>query len=170
MSTPLEHLHPATDKLSLLAKVGELVVAIDATQVFQIHSATDLPARQLEPNLHAIELPTQTIPAWDLGELFAYGASTKAWVIVDAKVGSSPRRFGLRVGACLTVRKLSAVHALPQKLFATRPGAMAGAFSTSSMPEIEGAPSGVVLDLAKLLTEPELAAADRVARSHGGPR
>lgn len=153
--------------LSLLAKVGELVVAIDATQIYQIHHIADLPARQLESNLYALELDQQSIPGWDLGELFASRSDDpKAWVIVDARAGSTTRRFGLRVGACITVRKLPEVKAFPKKLYAARPGALAGAFSTEGMSELPDAPSGAVVDLAYLLTPVEIEAGIRVARDH----
>ncbi|GEM_PF-4732676 len=153
--------------LSLLAKVGELVVAIDATQIYQIHHVADLPARQLESNLYSLELEQQSIPGWDLGELFASrSADAKAWVVVDARIGSTTRRFGLRVGACITVRKLPEVKALPKKLYAARPGALAGAFSTEGISELPDAPSGAVVDLALLLTPVEIESGNRVARDH----
>jgi len=159
--------HASTDKLSLLAKCGELLVAIDATQVFQIHASADLPARQLETNLWSIELGPQTLPGWDLAQLFAYGESTKAWVLVDAKIGGAMRRFGLRVGQCVTVRKLPIVRPLPSTLYAARPGALAGAFSTEGIAELADVPSGVLLDLSRLLGPAELEAGGRIARDHG---
>ncbi|HEY4175807.1 MAG TPA: hypothetical protein VGM90_03200 [Kofleriaceae bacterium] len=154
--------------LSLLAKCGELLVALDATQVFQIHASADLPARQMETNLWSIELDRQTIPGWDLGQLFSYGQSTKAWVLVDAKFGGATRRFGLRVDHCVTVRKLPTVRPLPSKLYTARPGALAGAFSTEGIDELAGTPTGVLVDLAKLLAPAELEAGGRIARDHGG--
>lgn len=152
--------------LSLLAKLGELVIAIDATQIYQIHHTADLPARQLEGNLYALEIDQQTIPGWDLGELFAYGAQEKAWVVVDARLGSATRRFGLRVGACVTVRKVPPTKPLPRKLYPARPGAIAGAFATEGIGELADTPSGVVLDLAHLLTPVELETGARVTRDH----
>lgn len=161
----------AADRLSLLAKVGELVVAFDATQVFQIHMVADLSARQIETNLWAIDLDRQTIPGWDLGELFQYGAMNKSWVLVDAVFrgaeGTTTRRLGLRVGACITVRKLPDVKKLPGKMYPGRPGAISGAFAAGAIEELGGSPSGVVLDLAYLLAPHELEAGGRVARSHG---
>lgn len=154
--------------LSLLAKIGELVVAIDATQIYQIHHTADLPARQLESNLYALELERQSVPGWDLGELFAYGPSNKAWVVVDARMGSATRRFGLRVGACITVRQLPPVRVLPKKLHPSRPGAIAAAFATDGIAELAETPSGVVIDLAHLLTPVELESGLRVARHHQG--
>jgi hypothetical protein len=152
--------------LSLLAKVGELVVAIDATQIYQIHHTADLPARQLESNLYSLELDQRSLPGWDLGDLFAYGPSSKAWIIVDARLGNATRRFGLRVGACITVRKVPPLKALPRKLYAARPGSIVGAFSTEGISELPDAPSGVLVDLANLLTPVELEAGLRVTRDH----
>lgn len=154
--------------LSLLAKIGELVVAIDATQIYQIHHTADLPARQLESNLYSLELDQQSIPGWDLGELFAYGPSNKAWIVVDVRVGSTMRRFGLRVGACITVRELPPIKPLPKKLHPLRSGAIAAAFSTDGIAELAEAPSGVVIDLARLLTPVELDSGVRIARDHHG--
>jgi hypothetical protein len=157
----------ATDRLSLLAKIGELVVAIDATQVFQIHSAGELPVRQVDANLFEIELDRQTVPGWDLGALLQYGTSNKAWVVVDARLGTATRRFGLRVGPCIAVRKLPEVKQLPSKLFPTRPDAISGAFAAGSISELAGHPSGIVIDLAHVLSPAELEAGGRIARSHG---
>jgi hypothetical protein len=152
--------------LSLLAKIGELVVAIDATQIYQIHHTADLPARQVEANLFSLELEQHSVPGWDLGELFAYGASDKAWIVVDARLGSNTRRFGLRVGACITVRRLPAVKLLPKRLYDARPGAISGAFSTEGISELPDSPSGVVIDLAHLLTPIEHESGLRIAREN----
>lgn len=156
--------------LALLAKVGELVVAFDARQIYQIHHVSDLPAKQRESNIYSLELEQQSIPGWDLGELFGYGPATNAWIVVEVKSGSASvaRKFGLRVSACITVRELPPIKALPKKLYSTRPGAISGAFSTEGIAELPDTPSGVVIDLSHVLTPVELDAGMRIARDHRG--
>ena len=157
-------LHAATGRLALLALVEDLVVAIDATQVFQIHRTAELSTRRMENALYAIDLDKQTIPGWDLGLLFGFGPSVISWVLVDASIGGVVRRFGLQLGACVAVRPLPPCHRLSPNLFGARHGAFSAAFTASTIEELKGAPSGVVLDVGSLLQPTELDAGLRVAR------
>jgi hypothetical protein len=107
-----------------------------------------------------LELEGQRIPGWDLGELFGIAASPSAWVIVD--LPGLQRPVGLRVGRCVMVQALPVCRVLPHGIFTSRSRAFAAAFSTAGLPELSDHVSGVVLDLARILGETELASLARI--------
>ena len=152
-----------TDRLALVALVDNLIVAIDAAQVFQIRRAAELMSRQVDQNLYALELDHQRIPGWDLGNLFKLGTCTNAWVIMDVELDKRNQRIALRVGRCIAVIRLPKCYALPPGVLASRTGAVSSAFSTTKLVEVaEIGPAGVVLDATRLLAASELEAASRV--------
>jgi hypothetical protein len=151
-----------TGQLALLAFVGDLVIAIDVAAIVQLRHATDIAARRLDRNLFAVELDDETIPGWDVGELLGLGACDAAWAIVSLPSVGGGRRFGVRVGRCTAVQKLPACHPIPPSLFRARAGAIAAAFASAQIAELMNAPSGVVLDLSRLLTASELGAGERL--------
>jgi len=151
-----------TGQLALLALVGDLVVALDAAAIAQLRRAADLAARRVEPAVFALELDGETVPGWDAGELLGLGACDASWVIVRLAAIHDGRRFGLRLGRCVAVQRLPACHAIPPSLFAARAGAIAAAFSTAELAAQLVAPSGIVIDLARLLTPAELALGARL--------
>jgi hypothetical protein len=153
---------PVTGQLALLAFVGDLVIAIDASAVASLRHTVDVAARRVEHNLYAIELDDETIPGWDLGELFELGACDASWVIVKLPAVHDGRRFGLRVGRCTAVQRLPVCHAIPPSLFRARAGAIAAGFSSPEITEQMAAPSGVVLDLSQLLSAHELSVGARL--------
>lgn len=142
--------------------VGELVVAIDAASVSRALRTSDVSARRVEGGLHALELEREAVPAWDLGELLGLGVMTQSWLVIERELGKARRRFGLRVGRCVSVRTLPPTVPIPAGIFAARGGALAAAFSTAGVDELDGYPSGVVLDLRRLLSAPELEAGLRL--------
>jgi hypothetical protein len=163
----------ATDggKLALLAMVGDLVIAIDASQVFQIRRAVETATRRIESNLYAIDLDGHTVPGWDTGELFGTGNATEAWVIIEVPIDPRIARFGLRVGRCISVQRLPPTLPLPRGLFGVRPSAVTGAFVLPVPEDSTGAPpSGVVLDPRGLLTAGEIAAGVRVGQRRENQR
>lgn len=150
-----------SDRLALLAMVGDLAVAIEALQVFQIRRAAETPNRKLQDNLYAIDIEDLAVPGWDLGSLFGLAPCTDAWVVIEARPGRF-RRFGLRVGRCIAVQRLPRCHAVPTGMFGGRAGAISGAFATAKIPEVKDVPSGVAIDLERLLSAAELEAGARV--------
>lgn len=158
-----------TDRLALLAHVGELLVAIDVSRVLHIRRVTETEARRVDRNLYAVDLDVRTVPGWDLGELLQLGPCSNAWVIADIPRRSSTRTIGLRVGRCISVCKLPRCSPIPPSVFTARRGALAAGFSTHTIPEVQGVPSGLVLDLAQLLTRAELDTGVRLerAKEHG---
>jgi hypothetical protein len=160
----------ATGQLALLLTIGELVVAIEANQVFQIRRAPEVGTRRIEANLYALDLDDQTIPGWDAGELFGVGACKDAWVILEAELGHRVHMFGLRVGRCIAVRPLPPCLPLPRGVFAARAGAICAAFSTTSLAEVQHVPSGGLLALRQLLTQAELDAGARLLQRREGHR
>ena len=161
--------HPISARLALLALCGDLVVAIDAMSIREIRRVAETEARRVDRNLYAVDLDVRTVPGWDLGELLQLGPCSNAWVIADIPRRSSTRTIGLRVGRCISVCKLPRCSPIPPSVFTGRRGALAAGFSTHTIPEVQGVPSGLVLDLAQLLTRAELDAGGRLerAKEHG---
>lgn len=160
----------ATGQLALLLTIGELVVAIEANEVFQIRRAAEVATRHIEANLYAIDLDDQTLPGWDAGMLFGAAPCKDAWVILDTDIHHRVRTFALRVGRCFAVRKLPTCLPIPSGVFTTRVGAISAAFSTASLPEVQHVPSGGLLALRHLLTAAELDAGARLIERTGGAR
>lgn len=153
-----------TGQLALLAFVGDLVIAIDATAIVQLRLATDVAARRVDRNLFSVELDDETIPGWDVGELLGLGTCDAAWAIVSVPSVSGGQWFGVRIGRCSAVQKLPVCHPIPPSLFGARAGAIAAAFAGPQIAELMSAPSGVVLDLSRLVTAGELGAGERLRR------
>lgn len=151
-----------TGPLAVLALVGDLVIAIDAAAVVQLRLATDIAARRIDRTLFAVELDDETIPGWDVGELLGLGPCDTSWVIVSLPSVDGGRRFGVRIGRCAAVQNLPACHPIPPSLFRARAGAIAAGFAGAQIAELMSAPSGVVLDLSRLLTAGELGAGERL--------
>jgi hypothetical protein len=153
-----------TEQLALLTHVGELMVAIDAAKVLLIRRVAETEARRVERNLYAVDLEARTVPGWDLGELLGLGSCSSAWVIAEIPRRSSRQTIGLRVGRCISVRTLPRCSRLPASVITARRGALAAGFSTRTIPEVQGVPWGLVLELARLLTRAELDAGARLDR------
>ena len=157
-------------RLALLLTIGELVVAIDASQVFQIRRAAEVATRRIDASLYAVDLEHHTIPGWDAGTLFGIGPCKDAWVIVDTEMNHRVRMFALRVGRCIAVRLLPRCWPVPPGVFTARRGAIAAAFSTDALAEVQDVPSGGLLSLQHLLTPAELDAGARVIQRREGAR
>jgi chemotaxis signal transduction protein len=156
--------HPASHQLALLALCGDLVVAIDVMSIREIRRAAETTARTVDRGMSMLDLDGEHVPGWDLGELFGIPAAPSGWVIVE--LPGVQRRVGLRVGRCVMVQALPVCRAIPRGIFTSRSRAIAAAFSTASIPELADHVSGVVLDLARLLGETELASLAK-AREEG---
>jgi hypothetical protein len=155
--------HDATGRLSLLAGCNDLVIAIAVDHVHQIFRAAEVSTRPVEKTMYAVDLDTGTIPGWDLGELLEMPPCTAAWVVLDVRIGTSPRRFGLRVGRCIAVQPLPPCYPLPRAIFTARRGALAAGFSTQPLAEFAEFPSGVVIDSARLWTPAEIEAGAKLS-------
>lgn len=154
--------HPASGRLALLGLCGDLVVAFEAERIFQIHRAAETISRTINRNLYLVDIGGTMIPGWDLGELLGLPPCTDAWVVVD--VARLKRRFAFRLGRCISVQQLPVCYEIPRLIFTARPGAIAAGFSAAAIPELEGYPSGVVIDPACILLAPELEAADKLRK------
>lgn len=158
--------HPASAGLALLALCGDLVVAIDAMSIRQIRRVEETTARAVSPQLSLLELggerDGELIAGWDLGDLLDIEMSASAWLIVD--LPGSARPVGFRLGRCVTVQSLPTCRPLPRGIFTRRPQAIVAGFSTTAIPELTGHVSGVVIDLARVLDERELAAMAKLGK------
>lgn len=153
--------HPAGSRLALLAVCGDLVIAIEASVIHQIRRAEETKARLVDRSLWVLEQEDEDVAGWDLGELLGLGSSEDAWVIVTLPNGV---RVGLRIGRCVTVQPLPICRSIPRSIFVSRAGAIAAGFSATGISELEGFPSGVVIDISQLLTESELALARKLTK------
>jgi len=153
--------HPAASQLALLAVCGDLVIAIEADVIHQIRRAEETKARLVDRSMWVLEQDDGDIAGWDLGELLGLGPSEDAWVIVTL---SSGIRVGLRIGRCVTVQPLPICRAIPRSIFVARAGAIAAGFAAGGIAELEGFPSGVVIDVGQVLTEAELALARKFTK------
>ena len=161
--------HPASGQLALLALCSDLVIAIEALSIHEIRRTAETVTRSIAPGMWALELDSRMVPGWDLGELLGLGSCTTAWVIVD--LPRPTRRVGFRIGRCFMVEPLPVCRAIPRGIFtgtdaaeAGRPEAIAAGFSVAGIPELAGHVSGVVIDLTRVLTEPERVAAAHLAK------
>jgi hypothetical protein len=146
--------HPASGRLALLAVCGELVIAVEAMSIREIRRVAETTARPLDRGKFALELDGERVRGWDLGELLGIATVPTAWVIVDLP---GARRAAFRVGRCVTVQSLPVCRALPHRIFTSRARALAAAFSTAGIQALEDHCSGVVIDLAHILGDRELA-------------
>jgi hypothetical protein len=151
--------HPLSGKLALVALCGDLVIAIDAMSLYEIRRAEHTTARAIQYDMLALDLDGQLVPGWDLGALLGIGPCSNVWAIVDLPgVG---RRVGFRIGRCFSVQPLPVCGAIARESLLGAVGrldAVVAGFSVAAMPELAGYVSGVVIDLARVLSEHELAA------------
>jgi hypothetical protein len=155
--------HPASGRLALLALCGDLVIAVDAMAIREIRRTAETVTRPIAPGVIALDLDTGLVPGSDLGELFGLGTQTTAWVVVDLPGIARPLAF--RIGRCFMVEPLPVCRAIPRGIFATtsRSDAIVAGFSVAALPGLAGHVSGVVVDLARVLTERELASMTALA-------
>jgi hypothetical protein len=156
-----------SDRLALLVTVGDLVVALDALRIVSIRRAAETAMRKVDANLFVLDLEPYHVPGWDLGELLALGPCSTAWVIIEQTHAARSYQIALRVGRCIAVRKLPETRRIPNNAFGARRGALAAAFTTAGIPEVPDAPTGVLIDLAHLLTSVELDTGIRACTSRG---
>jgi hypothetical protein len=154
--------HSATGRLALLALCGELVIAIDAMSTLAVRHAAETPARAAGDGLAVLELDGAQLPGWDLGELLGLGTCDDAWVIVE--LPGLARPVGFRVGRCVLVQPLPVCRALPRGVFTRRADAITAGFSVADVPELAAHVSGVVVDLARVLTDRERAITEQLGK------
>lgn len=141
--------HSISGSLALFAQCGELAVAIEASTIYQIRRAAEVPARR-ERELLIVDLDGERVPGFDLGELLGLGVSSAAWVVAELRDCAAPR-VAFRVGRCITVRPLPPCTPVPPAVWPSRPGAIIAAFVAGTIPELDGFASGVVLELGRVL-------------------
>ena len=108
--------------------------------------------------------------AWDLGVMLGVGSQTVAHVLLRVPWRNGSIRLALRTGPCLAVRRLPPTWPLRPEVFASRLGAVSGAFDASALGKPAEALMGFVLEPASLwtLAELELSATLADARTRPG--
>jgi hypothetical protein len=156
--------HPASGQLALLALCGDLVIAIDAMAIREIRRTAETVTRPMAHGVTGLELDAGLVPGSDLGDLLGLGTQTTAWVVVDLSGVARPLAF--RIGRCFMVEPLPVCRAIPRGIFAGtgRSDAIVAGFSVATLPGLAGHVSGVVVDLARVLTERELASIAALAQ------
>lgn len=151
--------HPLTGRLALVALCGDLVIAIDAMSLYEIRRVEDTTTRAIQYDMLGLDLDGQLVPGWDLGQLLGIAPCANVWAIVDLPgVG---RRVGFRIGRCFNVQPLPVCRAMDRGVLLGAVGrvdAVVAGFSVAAIPELAGYVSGVVIDLARVLSDHELAA------------
>jgi hypothetical protein len=149
----------ASGKLALIASVGDLLIAIEASRIVEIRPSTEVEIRGTTGN-QEIRNGSDFIPARSVLTLCGRNESSvvAAWVITMIRSTNQPKGtpVALGVGRCIAVHLLPECIALPD-IFAQRPGAIAAAFATDSFPDIVDYPSGLVIDPQAILTLDEIA-------------
>jgi hypothetical protein len=166
--------HPASARLALFALCADLVIAIDAMSIVQLRRTAETVSHATAHGRSALEIDDQLVPGWDLGELLGLGPCTAAWVVVE--LNRPARRVAFRIGRCFMVDPLPVCRAIPPGIFsgpgtpaeggasAGRAAAITAAFSVAAIPELAGYVSGVVVDLARILPERDLASLASLAK------
>lgn len=145
-----------------------LVVAIEAGLVERILLASETTARPLAgEEAWLIDTGTGLLPAWDLdGMLGSAPGRGGSWIVVRAPARWPIPAFALRAGRCVCVRPMPRSVELPPGLIHLGAGAFRSAFQTSSIPELAGYSTGIVLDPLRVLREEQVAqAAEELARA-----
>ena len=112
--------------------------------------------------------------AWDLGLLLDLPAQSEAWVLLRLVRPQGPLPLALRAGPCLSTGPLpdASLVVLPTTIARDRVGVLSAAFPApaTSRARSSAAPVGLALDLARLWTEAELAAAEEALRAPDAER
>ena len=150
---PVESRAPA-----LFIECEWVVVAIEAGLVERILLVSDTTARPVgDDGLALIDTGTGWVPAWDLdGMMGSEPGRGSSWIVVRAPAGWPVAAFALRAGRCVCVRAMPRSTELPPGLVELGAGAFRSAFATSTIPELAGYSTGVVLDPLRILTRDQL--------------
>jgi len=149
---PVETRAPA-----LFVECEWLVVAIDAGIVDRILLASDTTSRTLPGGIAVIDTGEAWVPAWDLDAMLGSepGRGT-SWIVLRTP-GSWPiAAFALRAGRCVCVRGMPRTADLPPGVVELGDGALRAAFATSTIPELGGYSTGLVLDPLRILTAEQI--------------
>lgn len=143
---------------ALFVECEWIVIAIDAGLVERILLASDTTARPVgDAGITLIDTGTGWVPGWDLDALLGSEAGRGAsWIVVRAPAGWPVPAFALRAGRCVCVRAMPRSTELPPGLVEVGAGALRGAFATTSIPELVGYSTGVVLDPLRALSREQL--------------
>jgi hypothetical protein len=156
----------ANSRLALIALCGDLVLALEAQIVHQIRRAADTRTSVTASGLLLLEIDGEVVPAWNIGSLLDLSTSADAlyWVLVD--VPSYGRRVAFGLDKCLAVQSLPEVKSIPDGIFHSRRGAIIGGFSCAPIADVEGYPTGVVLNAGGLLNTSERALLLQLSKDH----
>lgn len=145
---------------ALFVECEWLVVAIDAGLVDRILLVSDTTTRTLAGGeLAVIDTGAGWAPAWDLDAMLGSEPGRgSSWIVVRAPASWPIEAFALRAGRCVCVRAMPRSTDLPPGLVEVGDGALQAAFATSTIPELVGYSTGVMLDPLRILR------ADQIAR------
>jgi hypothetical protein len=96
--------------------------------------------------------------AWDLGSMLGLSPVARAWLLLRVPHAGGELPIALRTGACLVVRELGGLTALPAGMFTLRAHALGRAFAVERVAPGRGRSVGLYLDVPRLWAESELAA------------
>ncbi|HSK05314.1 MAG TPA: hypothetical protein VK932_28895 [Kofleriaceae bacterium] len=153
---------------ALFVECEWLVVAIDAGLIERILLVSDTTTRTAAGGeLTVIDTGAAWVPAWDLdGMLGSEPGRGGSWIVVRAPETWPIPAFALRTGRCVCVRAMPRSTDLPPGLVELGAGALRSAFATSTIPELSGYSTGVVLDPLRILREDQIArAAEEIERA-----
>ena len=146
---------------ALFVECEWIVAAIEAGQVDRILLVSDTEVRPLDAGeLTLIHTGEAWVPAWDLDAMLGSepGRGT-SWIVVRAPASWPIPAFALRAGRCVCVRAMPRSTELPPGLVELGQGALGAAFATSTIPELAGYSTGIVLDPLRILSAEQLARA-----------
>jgi hypothetical protein len=145
-----------------------LVIAIEAGLVDRILLVDETTARPLAGGeLALVDTGTGWVPAWDLDAMLGSDPGRGgSWIVVRAPASWPIPAFALRAGRCVCVRPMPRSTELPPGLIHLGAGAFRGAFATSTIPELAGYSTGIVLDPLRVLRKEQIAqVAEELARA-----
>lgn len=150
--------NPASS-LALVVTCGELVLALPALEVRRVYLSEEVTARPLETALWAVAAEGAELPGWDLAGLLGLRRASARRVWIALEPDGRGRSYAVACDRSLIVAPLALALPLRPALFASRPGAVRGAFLTASELADELPPTGFLLSTRDLLTAEELASA-----------
>lgn len=151
---------------TLFVECEWIVVAIDAAVVERILLVADTTTRTLaRREIVLIDTGAAWVPAWDLdGMLGSEPGRGSSWIVVRTPESWPIAAFALRAGRCVCVRAMPRSTELPPGLVHLGAGrgaaALRAAFATSTIPELAGYSTGIVLDPLRILSKDQI---DQVA-------
>jgi hypothetical protein len=143
-------------RLCVVLRCRDLVIAIAAEETARLVLPDQV---EVDPGATTPSIATagtERFAAWNLALLLGREPEASAWVLLHVPHGPRLVPVALATGPCLVVRTLRFDVPLPEGVFRERPGAIAGAFSTSLGNDLPGSGVGLFLNPRRLLRVQEL--------------